>query len=278
MLTEARQKGIVEIHVHHPLRFDNNLEKELISRFPLKNARVLIGQSKNSIEKRNQHLGRAASTLFDSLFTSNQIIGVAWGTTVSAAIDAYKGNNLLNTSVVQLVGILGSTHHRYSGQALVERLARKIKGLGVYLYTPFIVENKETAEVLLRDQSLNTAISLGKKCDIAILGIGSTEPDHCSLLKGGHINQTDFDSLLEADAVGDVGGHYFDIKGDLVDVDFQHRLMSITWEDLKNIPTRLGIAGHPMKAEAIIGAINGGSINLLVTDRPTAQKMLELIN
>ena len=33
MLTEARQKGIVEIHVHRPLRYDTDLEQTLRSRF-----------------------------------------------------------------------------------------------------------------------------------------------------------------------------------------------------------------------------------------------------
>ncbi|MBT7040170.1 MAG: sugar-binding transcriptional regulator [Bacteroidetes bacterium] len=276
MLTEARQKGIVEIHIHHPLRFDSSLENELIARFPLRGAHVLVGQNNNNIDNLNKHLGRAASTLFDTLLTPNQTIGIAWGTTVSSAIDAYTGKDLLNTSVVQLVGILGSTHHRYSGQALVERLARKIKGTGVYLYTPFIVENKEAVNILLRDQSINEAITLGKNCDVALLGIGSTNPDFCSLYKGGHITKADLDSLLTANAVGDVGGHYYDIHGDLVDVEFQHRLMSISWDDLRKIPIRLGMAGHPMKAEAIIGAIRGGSINELVTDQKTALKILEL--
>lgn len=275
MLTEARQKGIVEIHIHHPLRFDEQLGRKLIARFGLRSAHVLIGQNRDGINQ-NKRLGRAASTLFDNIFTRNQIIGVAWGTTVSAAIDSYEGKESANMRVVQLVGILGSTHHTYSGQALVERLARKVKGEGVYLYTPFIVDNKETAKVLLRDKSIQEAITLGKKCDVAILGIGSTQPEFCSLYQGGHISKADLDSLLEAGAVGDVAGHYYDIEGNLVDVEFQQRLMSITWDDLRNIPTRFAIAGHAMKAEAIIGAIRGRSVNALVTDRQTALKMLEL--
>lgn len=274
ILTEARQKGIVEIHVHHPMRFNEALGNTLISRFGLQNAHVLLNQNKTT--NINKWLGRAASTLFSDLFTTKRIVGVAWGTTVRAAIDSFQGIEMPDMQVVQLVGILGSTHHTYSGQALVERLACKLKGEGIYLYTPFIVDSKETAEVLLRDHSISRAINLGKQCDLAILGIGSTKPHICSLYLGDHISKSDLDSLTKANAVGDVGGHYFDIDGNIVDVEFQKRLMSISWEDLRNIPARLGIAGNAMKAEAIIGAIRGGGINILFTDQQTALRILEL--
>ena len=42
MISEAKQKGIVEIVVHRPLRFDKDLESALIERFNLKNASVLL--------------------------------------------------------------------------------------------------------------------------------------------------------------------------------------------------------------------------------------------
>ena len=41
-------------------------------------------------------------------------------------------------------------------------------------------------------------------------------------------------------------------------------------------PLRLGVAGSVEKAEAILGAIRGGFINVLVTDSLTALRVLEL--
>ncbi len=41
LLTEAREKGIVEIVVHYPWRTNSALEAELISQFGLQAARVL---------------------------------------------------------------------------------------------------------------------------------------------------------------------------------------------------------------------------------------------
>src|SRR3972149_9600178 len=43
MLTEARQAGIVEIHVHHPLERNSALEQRLQAEFNLCEVRVLQG-------------------------------------------------------------------------------------------------------------------------------------------------------------------------------------------------------------------------------------------
>jgi DNA-binding transcriptional regulator LsrR (DeoR family) len=177
---------------------------------------------------------------------------------------------------VQLVGVLGSTKHTYSGQVLVENLTRKIGGKGMYLYMPFLVENENIANILMKDKSVKEVISLGKKCDVAILGIGSTKSKFCSLYQGGHINLTDLSKLQEAQAVGDVCGHYFNISGELIDVEFQNRLIKVKKDDLLNIPIRLAVAGNIAKVEAILGAIRGGFINNIVTDNFTATRILEI--
>jgi DNA-binding transcriptional regulator LsrR (DeoR family) len=42
MLSEARKKGVVNIHINRPLRYDEELEIDLAKRFKLQRARVLI--------------------------------------------------------------------------------------------------------------------------------------------------------------------------------------------------------------------------------------------
>jgi DNA-binding transcriptional regulator LsrR (DeoR family) len=276
MLTEARQKGIVEIHIHRPLRYHTDLENQLVEKFKLRGAHVISWQNNQRYEELKKRLGRAAASILGEIIQPNQIIGIAWGTTVQATIDAYEVPKHENVRVVQLLGVLGSTRHAYSGQALVERMARKLGGEGIYLYTPFIVENENTAKFLRDDLSVREAISLGKQSDIALLGVGSTKPEYCSLFQGSHISKQDLRTIVKSNAVGDVSGHYFDISGKLTDVDFHKRLMGISHKDLLNVPIRLGVAGDEEKAEAIYGALCGGFLNMLVTDNLTAIRILEL--
>lgn len=58
-------------------------------------------------------------------------------------------------------------------------------------------------------------------------------------------------------------------------MDLQHRLVTITQEDLLNINIRLGVAGGRGKVDAILGALRGGFINVLVIDNFAATALLE---
>jgi len=76
-------------------------------------------------------------------------------------------------------------------------------------------------------------------------------------------------------AVGDVGGLHFDLEGDPACEDFSDRLVSIRRKELLAIPVRLGVAGGEGKVDAILGALRGGYLNVLVTDSVAARKILD---
>lgn len=276
MLTEAREKGIVEIVVHHPFQFDHELEYKLKSKLGLNHVSVLVFNNQPSYDDLKKQLGKAGSRLLASLIKPGYKIGVAWGTTIQATIEAFDADPVPDSQVVQLVGVLGSTRHSYSAQTLVERLADKIGGEGMYLYTPFIVENQQTAASLMEDPVVVEAISIGRQCDIALVGIGTTKPEFCSLYRGDHISLDELNAIQSAGAVGDVCALYYGIEGDLSNIGFHKRRIGASLDGLKNIKTRLAVAGNIEKAEAILGAICGGFINSLVTDNLTAVRVLEL--
>jgi deoxyribonucleoside regulator len=276
MLSEARQKGIVEIRVRRPLRFDHELERALVERFGLKAAHALICRHEGQYDKLRLQLGKAAAQVLQDLLVPNMVLGIAWGTTLSATIDALEVLEPVNITVVQLVGVLGPSSHTYNAQALVELLARKVGGKGIYQYTPLIVEDADTARSLLNTQTVREVITVGKQCDVALLGIGTTDPQFSSLYRGGYITIETLEALREAGAVGDVNAYHFDIEGRMSDIEFHDRLLGIARDDLLKIPTRLGVAGGTVKAPAILGALRGGYVNLLVTDNSTAALVLEL--
>ena len=123
---------------------------------------------------------------------------------------------------------------------------------------------------------MESAISLGEECDIALMGIGATKPEYCSLYQGKHISREELKTIRKATAVGDVCALYFDIHGNLAPVDFHQRRVGASWSGLKNIKVRLAVAGNQEKAEAVLGAVCGGFVNALVTDNRTAARVLEL--
>ena len=276
LLTEARNKGVVEINIRRPLRFDSRLEAALIERFGLLNAHVVSCQPEQRYDVVLNRLGRAGAHILTDYLSSDMVFGIAWGSTVNEVIEAFQPIELEDVTVVQLVGVLGSTRNAYSGQALVDRMAQKINGEGIYLYTPFIVESEETARVLLNDQSVKVAVAAGRRCEIALLGVGSTNPDYCSLYQSGHMSKKDLDILIKSGAVGDVGSHYFKLDGKIADVEFNKRMVGIAKDDLMKIPKRLVIGGGVKKAKALLGGARGGYFNVLITDSQAAELILKL--
>jgi len=276
MLTEARNKGIVEITVHRPLRFDEDLEATLKKRFGLQAAHVLSGQRDVDYDKLRRQLGLAAATVLKELLQPRMSCGVAWGTTVSATIEALDAPHSMQIQVVQLVGVLRSNSHAFNAQALVDIMASKLGGEGTYLYSPFIVESAATAHSIRNIPDVRENLEAGKHCDIALMGIGTVlDPAYSSLYQGGHIDLETLAQLRRDGAVGDVGGIHIDIDGYPAGGEFNERMVGITGPDLLAIPTRLAVAGGVAKADAILGALRGGYTNLLVTDSKTAEAVLE---
>jgi DNA-binding transcriptional regulator LsrR (DeoR family) len=76
--------------------------------------------------------------------------------------------------------------------------------------------------------------------------------------------------------VGDICARHYDAFGNELDIDLNHRVVGIELEALHNIPHVIGVAGGEAKAEAILGALRGEHVNVLVTDDATALKVLEL--
>jgi deoxyribonucleoside regulator len=82
--------------------------------------------------------------------------------------------------------------------------------------------------------------------------------------------------LGDAQAVGDICVRFFDLKGKPCP-EAMRGIVGISLEQLRRTTRRVvGVAGGLAKAEAILGALRGQHINVLVTDETAAQRVLEL--
>ena len=66
MLTEAREKGIVEIVVHHPFRYDRELEEELKKRLGLKHVSVVEVANQTNYDDLRKQLAKAGDVAMSS--------------------------------------------------------------------------------------------------------------------------------------------------------------------------------------------------------------------
>jgi deoxyribonucleoside regulator len=275
ILTEARESGIVEIRIQRPLQSDTELESKLKEVFGLKDVYVVISSHRGG-ERLTRTLGNAGAQMLARYLAPHKNLGLAWGTSISATVDALEVRETMPIKVVQLIGAMGAHNMEYDGHDLVARITEKLGGEAYYLNAPYLCQNSEMAKSLLETKSIRETINVGKKTDVALFGVGTTSPDYSSFHLAGYVSRRELDELRKEGAVGDVCGLHFDINGQPACDDFCDRLVSIHRQDLLSIPVRLGVAGGEGKADAILGALRSKYVNILVIDSIAARKVLEL--
>ena len=275
MLTDAREHGIVEIRIQRPLQSDPEMENALKEQFGLKDVFVVVTSHRNG-ERLTRTLGKAGAQILARYLAPQKVLGLAWGTSISATVDAFETAKTMQVKVVQLVGAMGAHNMEYDGHDLVARITEKLGGEAYYLNAPYLCQSAGIAKSLLETKSIRETISVGKKTDIALLGIGTTSPDHSSFYLAGYVTRRELDDLRKEGAIGDVCGLHFDEYGRPACDDFCERLVSIRRPDLLSIPIRLGVAGGEGKAGAILGALRSKYVNVLVVDDSTARIVLDL--
>jgi len=275
LLTEAREKGIVEIIVHYPWRTSSELEVALVSTFKLKAASVLLGKNR-PYEDVLQGLGVLAAQYLDRILYDGITIGISWGTALYQMIRAMRPRHLSVAEVVQLIGATGSENEPTDGPILAQLLTDQLGGVCYHLHAPLIVENEAVREVLLQDRTIRDTLARAERADIALVGIGSTRSDLSSLLRAGYVDEAEAAHIRSTGAVGDICAQHYSLTGEWLDIDINRRAVGVSLDTLSGIDTVIGVAGSSRKGVGILGALRGRHVNVLITDDQAAQKVLAL--
>lgn len=276
-LTEARERGIVEIFIHYPWRTVGGLEEKLKTGFGLEGVRVLAREGR-SYEEMLQNLGTLAAEELEKRLQPKMRIGIAWGTALYQLTRFVRPHRLPGIEVVQMIGATGSDQEMSTdGPILAQLLAGRLGGGYRHLHAPLILESAEAHSALLRDKNITETLTRAASADIAIIGIGSTRPGLYSILRAGYVNEVETVEIRKQGAIGDICGKHFDIQGNELDIDISRRSIGIQLQTLKRVPLVMGIAGGEEKGDAVLGALRGGFVNILITDDSAAEWIVEAI-
>lgn len=275
LLTEARERGIVQVRINHPVQRRLDLESDLKNAFGLVHVRVLAHNSTLYTDILHR-LGIVAASLIDELVQDNMTVGVSWGVTLAEMVGSLRPSPKNGVKVLQLIGSLGASHHENDGPEIARRMARAFAAEYETLPAPLIVESSQAQSALLSDRHIRQNMLLARKSDLLILGMGSVDSEYSSLLLEGFITKTQMAQLVKRGAVGDICGLHIDSKGKLVESELVHRTIGIDIESIKKAPLRLGVAGGPAKTDIILAGLRGKIINSLVTDEIVASSILAM--
>ena len=166
---------------------------------------------------------------------------------------------------VPLIGGMGQLRMDLHANNLAETLSYIYDGRFVPLHAPARVSSMKIREQFLKEESLAEALRMSKNLDMAIIGIGCPYVNS-SIMATGYFKENEKESLKERDAVGDICMQFYDIEGDTSRFEKDNNVIGIDIHKLRDIPYSIGVAGGMDKFSAILGAVRGGYINILITD------------
>ena len=262
LLKQALLEGIVEIKIRD---FSNvRIESELEVAFGLKEAVVA---DRNDV-------GNACMTYLKDIVQDGWTIGVASSTTIAGILRGLPhAKEKSGIRVVQLMGGMNTSSASIRPDVMTVRLANVFGGEAYVLFAPAIVDNSSLAELIKEESQYKKISAMFSALNVALVSVGVLNEENM-LLTAGYLSKADYEVLKSKNCVGDVVMRFINIEGQLVDLEFNKRVMSIPLEDFKRIKTRIGVAYGAQKVKPIIGALKGKFINVLITDTETAKALL----
>ncbi|MBI9103807.1 MAG: sugar-binding transcriptional regulator [Spirochaetales bacterium] len=272
ILKQCKEEGIVEIRIKESSGFSRELANRLCNRFGLKGAIIVASNEDPSATLSSA--GAEAASFASSITSDGMNVGIAWGTSLFQMVNHLNHQNVVDTSVVQLMGGLGASNPQYDGANLARELSRLLNARYYPMQCPVLVNNVTLKNMLIAEPGIKEALDRTCNLDIVFVGLSSNDPDKSALVKAGFMNRAEAEDTLKAGAVGHICGYSYDKDGKMLDHPVNHRIIGIEFKNLVGIKERIGIACGSEKAEAIKAALTGGLITTLITDESAALRIL----
>jgi DNA-binding transcriptional regulator LsrR (DeoR family) len=274
LLKRARQANLVRFSVTNPPGVLADIEDQLIAKFQLKDALVVDCPADEAAMVKD--LGAATAYFLETTVKAGSMIGISsWSRSLFAMVDSlHPGDYCSGGKVVQILGGVGHARVEHHAMYLAQRLADLVGANAVLLQAPGVVGSAEARRVLARDSSVRAATELFEKLDLALVGIGSMEPSRFLASSGNVFSPEERAKLGEQGAVGDICFRFFDAQGELVKSPLMQRVIGIDLATLKRVKRVVGVAGGRRKVRAILAALRGRWIDVLITDQRAAEGLL----
>ena len=275
LLKRAIQAGIVRITVAVPAGVHPQLEQELEQRYGL--VQAIVVDCVPDEEQIIRNIGASAAFFVETTAKPNQVIGLSsWSSSLLAMLDAMRPTQCAAGSrVVQILGGVGIPGVQVHATQLAHRLASLIGGTPVLLPAPGVVSSPRARNVLLKEPCVEEAVALFDSLDIALVGIGALEPSKLLASSGNRFSPAELSALHADGAVGDICLRFFNEAGEPVRTPLNDRVIGVGLNQLRRVPRVVGIAGGSRKLRAILAALRGNWINVLITDSETARVLLK---
>ena len=265
LLDSARQNGIIRFQ----LRKDNEdrmmLEQELLSRFHLED--VFLVPAEDSSELNQVGIAEAASMYIRDRVGKDSFINIGYGNTPSRIL-----NNLATMvdAPINCISLTGGVSY------YLPDVRSHVFNARLHLIpSPLFTSSPEMARAMREEAHVQEITRLISLAEMSVVGIGAMD-EQATIFRSGVLSPSDLTYLKMRGAVGDLLSHFYDAQGRLVESPLEDRLVSTDLDTLKQLKHVIGVAAGEKKVQAIHAALLTGTLDVLITDIATAEKVLSL--
>jgi DNA-binding transcriptional regulator LsrR (DeoR family) len=276
LLKAAERHGIVRTTVVVPEGVQTGLEEALEQRYGLREA-IVVEVLQDSEQWMTHDLGVATAAYLETSLTGGDVVGISsWSATLLAAVDRMRPLARAGADrAVQLFGGVGNPAAEAHAARLTQRFAELTGAQPTFLLAPGIATSVAARRAFLQDRFVREGLAMLDDVTLALVGIGALEPSGLLQRSGNIFSDAELHALGERGAVGDICLRFFDADGAPVVTGLDKRVIGVTLDQLRRVDRCVGIAGGARKYEAIRGALRGRWINVLITDRATAERLVD---
>ena len=274
LLKAAREGGLVQITVRTEPDVATGVAARLRESFGVRAHVVPIRVGAQEVERLDQ-VANVAARLLMNLFEDEMVLGVAWGTTVSAVARALGRKPTRGGTVVQLNGAANTVTSGVDyASTIVTAFGAAFNAEVRHFPVPAFFDFAETREAMWRERSVQRVLAVQRRIDIALFGVGALGgqvPSH--VYSAGYLDENDLGALYAAGVVGDVCTVFLRADGSYQDIAINRRATGPTPAELARIPRRLCVVAGEAKLRPLLAAMRAGAVTDLIIDEPTARRL-----
>ncbi|MEL6203775.1 MAG: sugar-binding transcriptional regulator [Pseudomonadota bacterium] len=274
MLKRAVAEEIVRTTIVAPSGTYAELELALRSQFGLSEA-IVVECAEDRDGAIMARIGEAAAHFLEATLRDGEIIGVSsWSETILKMVEnIHPMKSARARYVVQTLGGMGDPTVQIHANHLTARLARLTGAEARLLSAPGVTSSLAAKQALMDDQFVRETQALFQQITLAIVGIGAMQPSNMLARSGNVFSSRELAEIEVAGGVGDISLRFFNSGGGLVKTPLDERVIGMSLEELAQIDRVIALAGGQAKVGAIRSALKMDIIDILVTDKFTAERL-----
>lgn len=267
-LTKAKEQGIVRISIQNSEDSFHELEYAVEQRYGLREC--VITPSYERIEHSYRVFASVLSDMLPRVLPRNGLIGVSWGETLKALGEQLDGVESLHSDVVPVIGAMGTIETGIYPNSIARAFADRLGGNAYLVNAPAVLDDANTAALLLQDSTFEQVRELWGHLDLAILG-ASGLGGGTSVYRGGIFSAEELDELRRAGGVAATNFLVIAEDGTLIAHPLSGRIVCLPEDMMRRTPHVIVVAGGAEKAPALQACLRSGIADILITDADCAE-------